>query len=210
MRFWILTAVLLAMPLASQAQSYRCTGKDGKRYYGATIPNQCVGQMVEQLNAQGTVMRRIEPAMTAEQRAEREAEKKAAAEKAAQEREEGRRNRALLATYQSDEDIEIARKRALEDNERSVKEVEVRIDQLRKRDEGFKKEMEFYQGKNKPPARFEQDVARNRQDLKIQEEELARRKEEAKGINARFDEDKRRFQELTKAAGGGNTAAKGK
>ena len=50
---------LIAIPLAVNAQSYRCVGKDGKKYYGQTIPNQCIGQPVEELDKQGVVVRRI-------------------------------------------------------------------------------------------------------------------------------------------------------
>src|SRR6185295_11015196 len=47
---------LVATPLAAMAQgtlTYRCVGKDGKKYYGSTIPKPCYGQPIEQLNAQG-------------------------------------------------------------------------------------------------------------------------------------------------------------
>lgn len=198
MRFWVLASALLAFPFAADAQSYRCTGKDGKKYYGATIPNQCIGQLVEQLNPQGMVIRRIEPPLTPEQRAKREAEEKAAAEKAAQDKEDARRNRALLATYQSEKDIELARQRALDDNAKAIKQIESQIAQIRKRQDGYKKEMEFYKGKNKPPAKFEMDVKSAEKDLEAQEKLLASRQEEVKNINAKFDDDKRRFLELTK------------
>jgi hypothetical protein len=44
-------AALLLAPLAAGAQgkdglTYRCTGKDGKRYYGSTIPRQCLGERI--------------------------------------------------------------------------------------------------------------------------------------------------------------------
>ncbi|MGE0875273.1 MAG: hypothetical protein AB7O31_11455 [Burkholderiales bacterium] len=198
MRFWVLASALLAFPFAADAQSYRCTGKDGKKYYGATIPNQCIGQLVEQLNPQGMVIRRIEPPLTPEQRAKREAEEKAAAEKAAQDKEDARRNRALLATYQSEKDIELARQRALDDNAKAIEQIESQIAQIRKRQDGYKKEMEFYKGKNKPPAKFEMDVKSAAKDLEVQEKLLASRQEEVKSINTKFDDDKRRFLELTK------------
>ena len=55
-----LAGALIAMPLAANAQSYRCVGKDGKRYYGQTIPNQCIGQTVEQLDSQGRMQSAID------------------------------------------------------------------------------------------------------------------------------------------------------
>ena len=98
---WILVAVALAVPLAAEAQSYRCTGKDGKRYYGATIPPQCIGLTIEQLSPQGVVIRRIEGQMSPEERAKRDAEAKAAAEKEAVAKEEARRIRKRVRRTQA-------------------------------------------------------------------------------------------------------------
>ena len=54
-------ALILAAPLAAEAQTYRCTSKDGRKFYSSTIPRQCIGRPVEQLNSQGLVVRRIDP-----------------------------------------------------------------------------------------------------------------------------------------------------
>ena len=116
----VLAGALIAIPLAAEAQSFRCVGKDGKRYYGQTIPDQCIGQSVEQLDKHGMVVRRIEN-QSAEDRALRKAEEKKKIEEAATKKEEDRRNRALLATYSSEKDIEEARARALADNQQAMK-----------------------------------------------------------------------------------------
>jgi len=196
----IMMAALVIVPLAAQAQmTYRCTGADGKRYYGSTIPMQCMGHPVEQLNAQGLLVRRIDP--EGEQK-EREA-KAAAAAKAKEEenatREESRRNRALLATYTSERDIEAARARALEDNHSAVQQVETRIDALKKRRAGYDKELEFYQdkkGNTKPPAKLLEDIDSVDGDIKVQQGLLAAKKKEVELINAKYDQDKQRFIQL--------------
>ena len=59
-----------------------------------------------------------------------------------------RRNRALLATYTSEKDIEEQRARALADNQKAVREQEARVADLKKRRAGFDKELEFYQDKS--------------------------------------------------------------
>ena len=56
-----LAAGLLLLPFGADAQSYRCVGKGGKKYYGQSLPPQCLGQPAEQLNAQGVVIKRIDP-----------------------------------------------------------------------------------------------------------------------------------------------------
>jgi hypothetical protein len=214
---WILFLAALSLPLAAGAQSYRCVGKDGKKHYGATIPPECIGQTVEQLNNQGVVVRRIEGAISAEDRAKKEAEARAAAERDAQAKEEARRSRALLAAYQSEKDIEIARKRALDDNARAVTEIEARLEKSKGVLAKQQKEMEFYaapktdaKGKGKPAAaakpspdrlRAEEDIRNTEKEMKLHEEQLVAKKKEADSINSKYDEDKKRFLDLQKAGG---------
>ena len=64
----------------------------------------------------------------------------------------------------------------------------------------FTKELEFYQGKNKPPVTLEQKIKNAEIDLKAQESLLAAKKKEVETINARFADDKKRYIELTKGA----------
>jgi hypothetical protein len=195
-------AALMVAPLVAQAQAtYRCTGNDGKKYYGSTIPMQCVGRPVEQLNAQGLVMRRIDPEGEEKARAEKEATAEKKKEEDAATREETRRSRALLATYTSERDIEEARKRALADNEKAVQEVEGKIEALKKRRAGYDKEMEFYQdgkSKGKAPAKLTNDIKNVEIDLKAQEDLLAVKKKEVTSINAKYDEDKKRYLAATR------------
>jgi hypothetical protein len=192
----IAAGALIAIPLAVNAQSYRCTGKDGKKYYGQTIPDQCVGQMVEQLDRQGVVVRRIEN-QSAEEKAAKKAEEKKKAEDAAAKKEEDRRNRALLATYSSEKDIEEARARALADNQTALKETQRRIDEIKKRQAQLASEMEFYK-KNPAPPKLQNDVKAAQTDLEAQQNLLEVKKKEVDSINARYDEDKKRFAALTK------------
>ena len=64
-------AAALLSSLAAHAQqkeqyTYRCTGKDGKKYYGQTIPPPCLGQPMELINKQGLVVKRIDPEVSAD------------------------------------------------------------------------------------------------------------------------------------------------
>jgi len=194
-----LAAVALAsLPLSAAAQSYRCVGKDGKKYYGQSVPMQCVGQPMEQLNAQGMVVRRIDPQASAADQAAKAKEAEEKRKRDAILKEESRKNKALLSTYTSEADIELARKRALEENQKAVKETEGRIGALKKRQVDLKKEMEFFQGKNKPPAKMAQEMKDNDFSIGTQENLLSQKKKEVDSINAKYDEDKKRYIELTK------------
>lgn len=201
----IAAAALIAAPLAAHAQrggqaesyTYRCTGKDGKKYYGSTIPNACLGMPVDQLNARGIRVKRIDPEGDEKARLAKEAEEKRLAEEAADKREVLRRNRALLATYTSEKDIEAARRRALSDNRRAVKEAEARIELLKKRRAGYDKELEFYKDGAKPPEKLQADIHTTEVDLEATQGLLEAKQKEAVSINAKYDEDRRRYRELT-------------
>ena len=191
------TSTLLLAPLAADAQSFRCTGKDGKKYYGQTVPPQCTGMVLEQLNSQGMVIRRIDPEGDERAREAKEAEQAKKREEDAANREESRRNRALLATYTSVKDIDSARRRALADNQKAVKEAELRIEALKKRRAAYDKELEFYKEGAKPPSKLAEDIRATEIDIEATQGLLESKQKEAVNINAKYDEDKRRYQELT-------------
>jgi hypothetical protein len=195
-----LAAGFVLAPLAASAQSYRCTGTDGKKYYGQSMPMQCLGQPVEQLNAQGLVIKRIDAAASVAEREKKAADEEERKKREAVSKEEGRRNRALLATYTNEKDIDQARARALQDNEGAVKDIEKRISGLKTRLAEQKKELEFYSGKNKPPAKLAADVKNTEFDIETQEDLMSKKKKEVEQINMRYDDDKKRYIELTKGA----------
>ena len=195
-----LAAAFALAPLAADAQSFRCVGNDGKKYYGATVPPQCIGLPVEQLNSQGMVIKRFDAAASAAEREKKAAEEEERKKREVITKEEGRRNRALLATYNDEKDIEQARTRSLKDNEGAVKDIEKRIGGLKTRLTELKKELEFYSGKNKPPAKLAEEIRSTEFDIQIQEDVMATKKKEVDQINARYDSDKKRYQELKGSA----------
>jgi hypothetical protein len=218
----MLAAALVLAPLTAQAQpaggsdsTYRCVGADGKKYYGSIVPPQCAGRVIELMSNQGIVIRRIDPEGDEKMRLAKEIAAAKKREDDAIAKEASRRNRALLATYTSEKDIDDARGRALADNETALKEIEQRIGEIKKRQAAFDKEMEFYKdGAAKPsadkkakpaapvkeakvPPKLLQDVKNAEVELSAQENLHALKKKEVESINAKYDEDKRRFAELT-------------
>jgi len=171
-----LAIAITLLPLAALAQSYRCVGTDGKKYYGSSVPPQCLGQPVEQLDSRGIVVKRIDAAASASERAKKEAEEADSKKRAALAKEQGRKDSALLATYSSEKDIDIARARALENPQQALKDAETRVAALTKR-------------RGAP----NEDAKAIDTDLKVQEEARAARKKEIDAINARYDDDKKRY-----------------
>ncbi len=200
----IAATALTFAPLAAHSQAkpgeltYRCVSKDGKTYYSSTLPQECVGRPVEQLSTSGMIVRRISPEGDEKERLAKEAEAKKKREDEASAREASRRNSALLATYTSEQDIDEARSRALVDNEKAIKEIELRIESIKKLQASYGKELEFYKDNNKPPARLQDDIRDAEIDLQAQEDLLAAKKNDANHINAKYDDDKKRYRELSR------------
>jgi len=212
-------AVALFSPAVHAQYTYRCTTADGQKYYGATIPQQCLGRPIEQLSPSGTVLRRIDPEGEERARQAKEADAVKRREEENAFKEQSRRNRALLATYASEKDIDEARVRALAENEKAIKDIEARIAEIKKRQAVYTKEMEFYsEGAAKPdakkkssgpapkgvkaPPKLLEDVKNAEVDLKAQENLLSVKQREVDSINAKYDEDKKRYADLTKRPAG--------
>ena len=196
-----LVAPLFAYGQPKEQYTYRCTGKDGKKYYGQTIPQACLGQPMELINKQGLVVKRVDPEGEEKARIAKEEEEKKKKELEAAKQDQMRRNRALLATYTSEKDIEDARTRAMRDHQNQDKDVERKIEDIKKRQAQFQKELAVYSeaGKGPPPQRLKEEITNAEIDLKAQQGLLDAKKKEAAGINARYDEDRRRYREATGA-----------
>ena len=195
-------ALALLAPLAASTQpkeqyTYRCIGSDGKKYYGQTVPQACLGRPMELINKQGLVVKRIDPEGEEKARLAKEAEAEKKRELDAARQDVLRRNRALLATYTSEKEIEEARNRDLRYHQKGIEEVERRIADIKKRQVQFEKELALFNdaSKGSPPPRLKEEVSNAEIDLKAQQGLLEAKKKEAASINARYDEDKRRYQE---------------
>ena len=194
----LIAATLLALAATPASALYKCKDEKGKTYYTDRPPAACVGKEMDELSKQGTVVKRREAALTPEQQAAREAEEKRKKEEELAAKEEKRKNQALLNTYSSEKDIEDGRQRALKQSEQASKEIQKRIDEARERGKKLASEKEFY-AKKPMPKKLQDDIKNNEIDLKVQQDALAAKQKELDEINAKYDEDKRRYLELTGA-----------
>lgn len=196
--------MLAAAPAAAQPapqRMYKCVDAKGKTYYTQMPPRECLGRETQELNKSGTVVRSTprEIPLTDEQKAAREAERKKKLEAEERTKEDRRKNSALLNTYSSEKDIDYARAGALKEAEAAIRETEKRIADAQKRQKQLDSEKEFYV-KKPMPAKLKQDMANIEIEIKNQKELLEAKKKEIGTINAKYDEDKRRYAELTRKA----------
>jgi hypothetical protein len=197
-RLIAIAAVLAAVPHASEAQTYRCIANDGKRYYGSIIPAECQGRAVELLSAQGVLVRRIDPEGAEKERLAKEASEARKRQEESAARETARRNQALLATYANEKDIDEARARALAENSKATQLVESRLDSLRNQRAGYEKDLESYKGKGEAPEILRENLKVLEADIEAQQQLLDLKKREFEAINARYDDDKKRYSALSR------------
>ena len=195
---FLVSFALLAPALAQQApqRMYKCVDARGKTYYTQVPPRECLGRDTQELNKSGMVMRKTERAATPAEVQAREADRKKKAEETEKGREERRKNTALLNTYSSEKDIEDQRARALKEAQTAIEDTEKHIVGAQQRQKQLESEKEFYV-KKPMPAKLKQEITNNEIDIKNQIALLEAKKKEISTINQKYDEDKRRYVELT-------------
>ena len=198
-----LCSTLLALTsAAAQERMYKCVDARGKVYYTQVPPPECLGRDTQELNKSGTLIRKNPAAipLTPAQEQAREAERRKKIEDEERSKEERRKNLALLNTYSSEKDIEEARTRALAEVQGAIEDTERRIAGAQKRHNELEAEKEFYV-KKQMPFKLRQEIANNDIEIKNQIVLLDAKKKEISTINAKYDEDKRRYVELTSGKG---------
>ena len=148
----VLAAASLAFAGAAGA-AYKCVDEKGLTHIGDTPPDQCANVVMYEVSRSGTVIRKIEPSLTADQvkaRAEAD-EKKKEADKAAAEQK--RKDLALLATYSSEAEFDVVRDRTIEPIKGRIKSAQERMEAIDKRTKQIEEEMEFYKAGKKASAK---------------------------------------------------------
>ena len=133
---------LFALVLATSAQAagefYCCQDPgNGRRVCGDTLPRVCRGEAYRILDSGGNLIREMGPPLTAEQKTEQAIENKRRKQLEEASREQRRRDQALLDTYTTSEDIDLAQKKAEADVNVAILAAITRIDDARgKRQQG--------------------------------------------------------------------------
>ena len=196
-------ASLLAAPYAGAA--YKCVNEKGVTLIGDTPPDGCEHVEMYEVTPGGKVLRKIDPTPSPDQLKAyaADADKRRAEEKAAAEQK--RKDAALLSTYTSEKEIDMARDRNIEPIRGRIKSAQTRMDAIDKRLKQIDEEMEFYKaGKSKkkgdkasgPPVGLVSDKERNQKERESLVSSIAASEKEIVAVKARYDADKERFNEL--------------
>ena len=196
----VLLAALSAQAATPASGRFYCC--DGGRICGDALPEQCRGKAYRILDSSGNLLKEVGPPLTAEQKAQAAAEALRKKELEEQAREQRHKDQALLDTYATPQDIDLAQNKAEADVNLAIRGAEDRIAAARKQRKKFEEEAEFYKKKSLPP-----EVAKGLRDadheIKTQQELLDVKQGDAATIKAKYDADRKRYGELT----GRNTTA---
>lgn len=200
----LISAPLSLLPAASNTNStreafYRCKDGKGQTHYSDSMPPECTGQDTEVLNERGTVLRVIEGTRSLAARAERQG-----AEDAARKQREAAelRDRMLVDTYLSVQDIE-----RLRDQRKDLLETQLRISEqniagLRDRETRLVQQAQRYRPySDKPeapalPDHVAEEMVNTVNGIAVTEQTVKDKRAELQQLETQFASDIKRFKEL--------------
>lgn len=197
------TLALLYAPFAHAA--YKCLDEKGVTHFADTPPAGCANVVMYEVSPTGHVLRSIDPTPTPEQlkvRLEEQKKKKEADRIAAEQR---RKDMALLNTYSSEAEVDVARDRNIEPIKSRISGAQERMAEIDKRLKAIGEEMEFYKAGKKgakdgkavqPPPNLVADRDRGLKEKASLEKSVAEAEKEIAAVRARYDADKKRYAEL--------------
>jgi hypothetical protein len=193
----VVAALALGWAAARDAHgaTYKWIDDRGVVHYSDKMPVDAVNRGHVELDRQGLRLRKIDAALTAEQVRAREAEKERQREAAKASAETDRRDNALMATYSREEDIDLARSRALTTIDGQLQSARVYAAQLTKRQAELIGRKAGYGGNPVPPA-IERELESIDGELSKTHALIDVKKREGLAVAAKYDADKTRYREL--------------
>jgi hypothetical protein len=178
---------------------YRCRDASGGLRMGTALPQECLGRDTEVINQRGTVVRMIEGAGTRSARLQQEA-----AEAAKQKEIDDRiqRDKVLIETYLSVEEIERLRDQRLDLLAAQLKVAEQHINTLRDRLVRLREQSSRFKpysdNPNAPqlPDHIAEDLVGTVKSVMVDQQTIDIKRDEQATMTSNFDRDIKRFKEL--------------
>lgn len=191
-------AVLLALGLGCPyfaTAGVVCCDVDGKRTCGDPPPSQC-DMRAKTVYTKGGVAKVVEAPLTAEQRAARAAEATRQKENELKAAEQARKDRALLDSYSSEKEIDVARDRSIADIEKNAEQAKNRLESARDKQKKLAQEKEFYQRKTVSGQLMKQ-IEDNEAEIATQTKALEQKDVDIATTRERYETDKQRYLKLS-------------
>jgi Domain of unknown function (DUF4124) len=191
----LVVAGLWLLSTNAHATTYKWVDDQGVVHYTDKLPPEAINKGSVELNKQGVPIKKTEPALTPEQRRAKEAEEERARAAAKIRDEIERKDRALLQTYTTESEIDLARSRALGTISAQVQSAQAYSANLNKRRTELNTRLAALGDKPVPPQ-LERERTNVDEELAKQSDLILAKQREIAIINARYDADKLRWQQL--------------
>jgi Domain of unknown function (DUF4124) len=188
------------LPLLAHGQIFTCKDAAGRTVTGDHPMPECADRRIVVLSNAGVVKREIPAPLTVEQKRQQDIlDEKHRAETAAEEQRH-QQDRALLARYRSEADIESSRRYYLSLSQDLIKRDQVAIDDARNQLKAANTEAEFYKHKKSLPMGLRNKMDEANRDIAYNQKSMADHQAELSRINGKFDETVRHYRELASVA----------
>ena len=187
-------ALLAWLPVAAGAEIYICKDSAGHTITSDRPVAECADRVVRVMSG-GLVRREIPAPLTPEQRRQKQVEQDKLRADAIAAEEQHQQDRILLSRYQSDLDIEAARKRALQPVQDLIAGANQAIADAEKQQAAVKADSEFYKNKPLPfNLRHKQEEAVHT--IQNEQRNIQDQSATIDDINAKYDAALKRYREL--------------
>jgi Domain of unknown function (DUF4124) len=210
----VVLVLLGVISICVRAELFKWVDENGVTHYSDTIPPKYSKSANAQLNKKGQVVRQTDRALTEAEIKARDDERARRQEQELKDAEERRKNEVLLAAYAREDEIDLARDRALEPYDGRINVAQDRIKFIQTRIQEIQRDLEFYGGKDKdgkpkkPPVYLLKQRDGLKGELKVLDDSIKAEEAEKQKTVVRYAEFKQRYREAKANGVAGQTGEK--
>jgi hypothetical protein len=180
---------------ASAAGTYKWTDEQGVVHYSDKAPPETPAKGATMLDKQGRQVKKIDPPLTAEQLKAKADEEERQRALAKTKDDQARKDRALMQSYTSESEIDIARNRAIATLESQIKSAEIFSADLTRTQKDIAKRKASFGGKP-VPIEIEREATAIANELSRQAILIRQKQEELTQVTAKYDTITQRWREI--------------
>lgn len=197
MRVTLFLLLSIAVAHTADAKLYRWVDEDGKVHYSDKIPPSAIEKPHAKLDKRGLILEKRGRAKTPEEIAREKERKRLQAEQQRLLEEQKARDRVLLKTFRSEDDIILARDGKLATYDAQIRIAYKNIERLKAwLTTQKKKAADLERGGKKLPKKLATSIKNTRQQIKSNYASILRQEEDKNFIRKKYAADLKRFREL--------------
>jgi hypothetical protein len=197
-RYFIFLPALLIASTAVAERTFKWKDSEGQIHYGNRVPPEYAKAERKVINEQGRTVKVYEAAKTPEEKAAAKKAADLASRKKALDEKQAIHDHSLLATYASEQDMQLARDGKVASVEALLQLTNSRIESMKLRLLGLTEEAATYERSGKQlPHTLERQIKNLRAQITTNDAFVKEKTQELEDINRQFDADINRYIELT-------------